>query len=95
MACPDPTDKPARTILTGSGGRGASRMKHIIETGNGEPDRRYRILTPDELDQLQRFPKGWTSAGGLTDSQRTFCMGNALVTDIPRKIAVELASSIR
>jgi DNA (cytosine-5)-methyltransferase 1 len=81
MAFPDPLDKPARTILTGEGGSGASRFKHVIQTPSG----RYRRLVPDELDQLQGFPKGWT-ATGMTDGHRAFCMGNALVVDIPHKI---------
>lgn len=81
MAFPDPIDKPSRTILTGEGGRGASRFKHVIEL----PDGRYRRLVPDELDQLQGFPKGWTNTG-MTDGQRAFCMGNALVTGIPHRI---------
>ena len=40
---------------------------------------------PDELDQLQGFPKGWTDTG-MTAGQRAFCMGNALVTGIPHRI---------
>lgn len=31
MSFPDATDKPSRTILTGEGGTGASRFKHVIE----------------------------------------------------------------
>jgi DNA (cytosine-5)-methyltransferase 1 len=58
MAFPDNPDMPARTILTGEGGSGASRMKHIVQTESGS----YRRLVPDELDQLQDFPKGWTGA---------------------------------
>ena len=81
MSFPDSTDKPSRTILTGEGGRGASRFKHVIECADG----RYRRLVPDELDQLQGFPKGWTDTG-MTDGQRAFCMGNALVTGVPRRI---------
>lgn len=80
MAWPDPLDKPARTILTGEGGRGASRMKHAIYAEDG----RIRRLVPDELDMIQMFPKGWTE--GMTDSQRAFCMGNALVVGIVEKI---------
>lgn len=85
MAFPDSIDKPSRTILTGEGGRGASRFKHIIQT----KDSRYRRLVPDELDQLQGFPRGWTKTG-MTDGQRAFCMGNALVVGIPHAIGKEL-----
>ena len=81
MSFPDAIDKPSRTILTGEGGRGASRFKHVIECSDG----RYRRLVPDELDQLQGFPKGWTDTG-MSDGHRAFCMGNALVTGIPHCI---------
>lgn len=85
MAFPDSLDNPSRTILTGEGGSGASRFKHVIKVGN-----RYRRLIPDELDQLQEFPKGWTDTG-MTDGQRAFCMGNALVVRIPHMIGKEIA----
>ena len=86
MAFPDPTDKPARTILTGEGGAGASRMKHAVRGDSG----RIRRLVPDELDQIQMFPKGWTDAG-MSDGRRAFCMGNALVVGIPHEIGREIA----
>ncbi len=86
MAFPDATDRPSRTILTGEGGRSASRFKHVVEC----PDGRLRRLVPDELDQLQCFPKGWTNTG-MTDGQRAFCMGNALVVGIPYRIGREIA----
>lgn len=85
MAWPDPTDQPARTILTGEGGRGASRMKHAVRGDSG----RIRRLVPDELDQLQTFPRGWTSTEGdrpMSDGHRAFCMGNALVVGVPHAI---------
>lgn len=80
MAWPDPLDKPARTILTGEGGKGASRMKHAICAEDG----RIRRLVPDELDMIQMFPKGWTR--GMSDNQRAFCMGNALVVGVVERI---------
>ena len=89
MAFPDSLDKPSRTILTGEGGRGASRFKHVIEV-NG----RYRRLVPDELDQLQGFPKGWTNTG-MTNGHRAFCMGNALVTDIPHRIGKAIVRRLK
>ncbi|EFA22387.1 DNA (cytosine-5-)-methyltransferase [Bifidobacterium gallicum] len=85
VAFPDPLDKPSRTILTGEGGAGASRTKHVVEQ-----EGRYRRLVPDELDQLQCFPKGWTG-DGMTDGHRAFCMGNALVTEIPHRIGQVIA----
>ncbi|WP_419004562.1 DNA (cytosine-5-)-methyltransferase [Bifidobacterium pullorum] len=87
VAFPDSLDSPSRTILTGEGGRGASRTKHVVEQ-----DGRLRRLVPDELDQLQEFPKGWTS--GMSDGHRAFCMGNALVTGIPHRIGKVLAADI-
>lgn len=48
---------------------------------------------PDELDQLQGFPKGWTDTG-MTDINRAFCMGNALVVGIPHLIGQVIASSL-
>ena len=89
MAWPDPLDRPARTILTGEGGRGASRMKHAVKGDSG----RIRRLVPDELDQIQMFPKGWTDTG-MTDGHRAFCMGNALVVGIPHAIGEVIASGL-
>lgn len=83
---PDTLNKPSRTILTGEGGRGASRTKHVIEQGG-----KLRRLVPDELDLLQKFPKGWTD-DGMSDGHRAFCMGNALVTEIPHRIGKVLAA---
>ncbi len=50
---------------------------------------RFRRLTPEELEELNGFPRGWTS--GMTPSQRAFCMGNALVVGVVKLIAAELA----
>ena len=85
VAFPDPPDKPSRTILTSEGGSGPSRMKHVVMGDSG----RLRRLVPDELDQLQCFPKGWTD--GMSDGHRAFCMGNALVVGIPHRIGIEIA----
>ena len=48
---------------------------------------------PEELEQLQGFPKGWTNTG-MTDGNRAFCMGNALVVGIPHLIGMEIAKEI-
>lgn len=82
MAFPDPLDRPARTILTGEGGTSASRFKHIIQdptTG------RFRRLLPEELEELNGFPRGWTDTG-MSDGRRAFMMGNALVVGVVEKI---------
>ncbi len=84
MAFPDLLSNPSRTILTGEGGASPSRFKHIIKVGE-----RYRRLVPDELDQLQGFPKGWTNTG-MSDNNRAFCMGNALVVGVVNRIGKEI-----
>ena len=76
MAFPDYLDRPSRTIITGEGGSGPSRFKHIIQTPSG----RYRRLVPIELERLNMFPDNHTV--GATDTRRAFLMGNALVTGI-------------
>ena len=85
VAFPDDLDKPSRTILTSEGGKAPSRMKHVVRGDSG----RLRRLVPDELDALQTFPKGWTE--GMSDNQRAFCMGNALVVEIPHRIGLQIA----
>lgn len=84
MTFPDALDKPSRTIITGEGGSGASRFKHVIETESGK----YRRLIPVELERLNMFPDNHTL--GATDSRRAFLMGNALVTGIVEQIALIL-----
>lgn len=88
MSFPDPTDKPSRTLLTGEGGTGPSRFKHVIRCADGQ----LRRLVPDELDMLQGFPAGWTDTG-MTDGQRAFCMGNALVTSVPHRIGLAMCEA--
>lgn len=88
MSFPDPTDKPSRTLLTGEGGTGPSRFKHVIRCADG----RLRRLVPAELDMLQGFPAGWTDTG-MTDGQRAFCMGNALVTSVPHRIGLAMCEA--
>lgn len=90
MAFPDSLDKPARTILTGEGGATPSRFKHIIQI----KDDCFRRLVPDELDQIQGFPKGWTDTG-MTDGNRAFCMGNALVVGIPRLLGKSIVDDLK
>ena len=45
-------------------------------------------LTPVELERLDDFPPRWTV--GMTDNQRAFCMGNALVVGVVERIGREL-----
>jgi DNA (cytosine-5)-methyltransferase 1 len=86
---PDRTDAPARTILTGEGGRTPSRFKHIIRTEDG----RLRRLTPRELERLNGFPDDWT-ATGMAEGRRAFTMGNALVVGIVERIGRELMAEV-
>jgi DNA (cytosine-5)-methyltransferase 1 len=86
MVFPDPLDRPSRTIITGEGGRSASRFKHVIFQ-----DGKYRRLTPIELERLNHFPDNHTKLDGITDAKRAFLMGNALVVGIVERLAKLLA----
>lgn len=86
MAFPDPLDKPSRTIITGEGGAGASRFKHVIYTPSG----RYRRLVPIELERLNMFPDNHTSHPEVSDARRAFLMGNALVCGIVQQVGKSL-----
>jgi len=55
MIFPDSLDKPSRTIITGEGGKSASRFKHVIKVDKG-----YRRLSPVELEGLNTFPDNHT-----------------------------------
>ena len=83
MSFPDSLDKPARTIVTGEGGKTPSRFKHVIKTAKG-----YRRLTPVELERLNMFPDNHTA--GSSDAKRAFLMGNALVIGIVERFAKSL-----
>lgn len=90
----DSLDEPSRTIITGEGGKSASRMKHLIQTANGES----RRLIPVELERLNMFPDNFTAIGlyesgeeyQVLDTRRAFLMGNAMVTGIVAKLGKSL-----
>lgn len=86
MSFPDPLDKPARTIITGEGGKSPSRFKHVIKTPKG-----YRRLLPIELERLNMFPDEHTKLDGISDTKRAFFMGNALVVGVIERIGIILA----
>ena len=88
LAFPDRKDLPSRTIITGEGGRSPSRFKHVVETSSG----RLRRLVPVELERLNMFPDDHTA--GVSDGRRAFLMGNALVTGVVRRAAVQLANEL-
>jgi len=87
MTFPDALDRPSRTIITGEGGTGPSRFKHVIKTKSG----RYRRLTPIELERLNMFPDNHTKLDGVSDTKRAFFMGNALVVGAIEKVGSALA----
>ncbi|MCL2631912.1 MAG: DNA (cytosine-5-)-methyltransferase [Coriobacteriia bacterium] len=89
MVFPESLDQPSRTILTGEGGKAASRFKHVVQVKSG----RFRRLVPEELELLQGFPPGWTNTG-MSDVKRAFCMGNALVVGIPERLGQILKARI-
>jgi DNA (cytosine-5)-methyltransferase 1 len=85
---PDALDRASRTIITGEGGKGASRFKHVVETPSG----RLRRLIPVELERLNMFPDNHTV--GATDAKRAFFMGNALVVGVVEKLGKSLAGRL-
>jgi len=77
---PDKLDVAGRTMLTSEGT--LNRSSHLIE----DPQtKRLRILTPRECERLNGFPDDWT-AGVMSERQRYFCMGNALVVPIVTRV---------
>ncbi|MDC0131821.1 DNA (cytosine-5-)-methyltransferase [Alphaproteobacteria bacterium] len=81
---PDVPERPSRTIITGEGGRTASRFKHVVLSTSG----RFRRLMPVELERLNMFPDHHTKEA--TDTKRAFFMGNALVVGVVTKLAKQL-----
>ena len=88
---PDNLDAPSRTIITGEGGSGPSRFKHVILTESGK----YRRLTPVELERLDMFPDNHTRLDGVSDTKRAFFMGNALVVGCITRVGEALANKIQ
>lgn len=89
MIFPDALDNASRTIITGEGGKSASRFKHVIKTERG-----LRRLTPIELERLNEFPDNHTQLDGITPAKRAFFMGNALVVGVVERIGKELAKRV-
>lgn len=86
MAFPDLLDAPARTIITSEGGRSPSRTTHVVR----HEDERLRRLMPEELEDLNGFPRGFTDIPGISARQRAFLMGNALVTGLVTRLGEAL-----
>jgi len=89
MVFPDALDNASRTIITGEGGKSASRFKHVVSTPKG-----LRRLTPVELERLNMFPDNHTQLKGISDTKRAFFMGNALVVGVVEQIAEALFNKI-
>jgi len=85
MIFPDNLESPSRTIITGEGGKSASRFKHVVRTSKG-----LRRLTPIELERLNMFPDNHTLLEGVSDVKRAFFMGNALVVGVIGKVGETL-----
>ncbi|WP_423188412.1 DNA (cytosine-5-)-methyltransferase [Alkalibacterium sp. f15] len=91
MSPHDNLELPGRTMLTSEGS--VNRSTHLLHINE-----RYRLLTPIEAERLQDFPDDWTkykkiSTGEVvevSDRMRMFFMGNALVTEIVKRIGDEL-----
>lgn len=89
MAPYDDLNLPGRTMLTSEGT--VNRSTHFLKV-----DGKYRLITPVEAERLQDFPDNWTSKKKLadgsivdvSDKMRMFFMGNALVTEIVKKIGI-------
>ena len=52
---------------------------------------RLRVLTPIECERLNGFPADWTDTG-MPERMRYFCMGNALVVPLVKRIGRVLLS---
>ena len=81
---PDRLDIAGRTMLTSEGS--LNRSSHLIRDPVTD---RYRILTPKECERLNGFPDDWT-ANLMTERQRYFCMGNALMVPVVTRMGRRL-----
>lgn len=88
MAFPDALDKPSRTVITSEGGTSVSRTKHVVRNADG----RLRRLTPEELEVLSGFPRGFTQLDGVNDIARAKLMGNSLITGVVARIGLAMVS---
>lgn len=80
MSLYDSVTSPSRTIITSEGGKSASRTKHLIKLDRGQ-----RRLLPIELERLNMFPDNITLHPNISNTERGFMMGNALVIGVVEK----------
>lgn len=85
---PEPLDNPSRTILTSESKVG--RTSHVVQDLSSG---RLRVLTPLECERLNGFPDGWTDTG-MPEKMRYFCMGNALVVPLVKRIGIALLNEV-
>ncbi|MCI1581432.1 MAG: DNA (cytosine-5-)-methyltransferase [Clostridium beijerinckii] len=84
IAFPDSIDKPARTMLTSESS--VNRSTHVIE----DPEtKQLRLITPLEAERIQGFKDNWTNTG-MPEKFRYFCMGNALVVGVVKRMGETL-----
>lgn len=88
MIFPDNLAKASRTIITGEGGSGPSRFKHVIAPHSNT--KKLRRLTPVELERLNMFPDDHTKLEHVSNTKRAFLMGNALVVGVVKKLGDSL-----
>lgn len=88
IAFPDYLNQPSRTMLTSEGT--TNRSTHIVEDID---TKNFRLITPVEAERLQHFPDNWTNTG-MTEKQRYFMMGNALVTKVIKELEPLLSKII-
>ncbi len=86
IAFPDPTDLPARTMLTSESS--LNRSTHVIKDLK---TKKLRYLTPVEAERIQGFDDNWTNTG-MPEKARYFIMGNALVVPLVTRMAKKLES---
>jgi len=84
MGFPDSLDLPARTMLTSEST--VNRSSHVVYD---ESIKKHRKITEIEAELLQMFPANWTDTG-MTNKQRYFMMGNALVTGVISRLEKKL-----
>ncbi len=91
VAFPEPLDRPSRTLLTSCAGQAVSRTALVVQHSDG----RLRRLTPEELEALSDFPRGFTAVDGIPEGQRGFLVGNAVVTGVIALLGMGLVRQVQ